>query len=86
MIVPSNRFVKLVTKDGATTTGRLLNHDTFTVQLMDAKEQLVSLPMSAVRELTFMDKSPMPSYRDKLSTQELTDLVSYLVSLKGGEQ
>jgi hypothetical protein len=25
----------------------------------------------------------MPSYRDKLSAQELTDLVSYLVSLKG---
>jgi hypothetical protein len=25
----------------------------------------------------------MPSYKDKLSTQELADLVSYLVSLKG---
>jgi hypothetical protein len=28
----------------------------------------------------------MPSYRAKLSTQELADLVSYLVSLKGIEQ
>jgi hypothetical protein len=26
----------------------------------------------------------MPTYRDKLSSQELADLVSYLVSLKGG--
>jgi mono/diheme cytochrome c family protein len=25
----------------------------------------------------------MPSYKDKLSTQELADVVSYLVSLKG---
>ena len=30
------------TKDGATVTGRLLNHDTFTVQLLDTKEQLRS--------------------------------------------
>jgi len=28
-------------------------------------------------------KSPMPSYRDKLSSQELADLLSYLVTLKG---
>ena len=85
-IVPSNRFVKLVMKDGTTATGRLLNHDTFSVQIIDLKEQLVSQPMSNIRELTFLDKSPMPSYRDKLTTQELTDLVSYLVSRKGGAQ
>jgi putative heme-binding domain-containing protein len=85
-IVPSNRFVRLVTKDGTSMTGRLLNHDTFSVQILDSKEQLVSQPMSSVRELTFMDKSPMPSYRDTLSTQELADLVSYLVSRKGGAQ
>jgi len=85
-IVPSNRFVKVVTRDGATLTGRLLNHDTFSVQMIDLKEQLVSEPMSNVREFSFIDKSPMPSYRDKLSAQELADLVSYLVSLKGGAQ
>jgi cytochrome c1 len=31
-------------------------------------------------------KSPMPSYRDKLTPQELSDLVAYLVSLKGEVQ
>jgi putative heme-binding domain-containing protein len=86
LIIPSNRFVRLVTKDGTTMTGRLLNHDTFTVQILDSKEQLVSQQMSNIREFTFIDKSTMPSYRDKLSTQELADLVSYLVSLKGGPQ
>ena len=85
-ILPSNRFVKLVTRDGATTTGRLLNHDTFSVQLLDAKEQLVSMPMANVREFIFVDKSSMPSYKDKLSAGDLADLVSYLVSLKGGVQ
>jgi len=84
LIVPSNRFVRLVTRDGATINGRLLNQDTFTVQLLDSKEQLRSVARSDLRELTFIDKSPMPSYRDKLTAGELTDLVSYLVSLQGG--
>jgi putative heme-binding domain-containing protein len=86
VIAPSNRFVKLVTRDGNTISGRLLNHDTFSVQLIDMKEQLVSMPTANLREFTFIDKSPMPSYKDKLNTQDLTDLVSYLVSLKGGAQ
>jgi len=85
-VIPSNRFVKLVTRDGATLTGRLLNHDTFTVQIIDLGEKLVSQPMSNIREMTFLDKSPMPSYRGKLTPQELTDLVSYLVSRKGRAQ
>lgn len=85
-IIPSNRFVRLVTRDGATITGRLLNQDTFTVQMLDSKEQLRSLDRPTLREFTFIDKSAMPSYRDKLSSQELTDLVSYLVSLKGNAQ
>ena len=85
-IIPANRFVKLITRSGATMTGRLLNHDTFSVQIIDLDEKLVSQPMSNIRELTFLDKSPMPSYRDKLTPQELTDLVSYLVSRKGGAQ
>jgi cytochrome c oxidase cbb3-type subunit 3 len=85
-IVPANRFVRLVTKDGATISGRLLNHDTFSVQLIDMKEQLVSLPTANLREFTFLDKSEMPSFRDKLTSQEVADLVSYLVSLKGSAQ
>jgi putative heme-binding domain-containing protein len=84
MILPSNRFVRLVTRDGATITGRLLNQDIFTVQLLDSKEQLRSIARSDLRDLTFIDKSSMPSYRDKLNREELTDLVGFLVSLQGG--
>jgi putative heme-binding domain-containing protein len=85
-IIPSNRFVRIVMNDGASIAGRLLNQDTFTVQILDSKEQLQSLQRSNIRELTFVDKSPMPPYRGKLSSQEMTDLVSYLVSLKGTAQ
>jgi hypothetical protein len=54
--------------------------------LLDSKEQLRSVMRSDLKEFTFIDKSPMPSYRGKLSPQEITDLVSYLVSLQGGAQ
>ena len=84
LIVPSNRYVRLVTRDGATISGRMLNQDAFTVQLLDSKEQLRSLLRADLKEFTFIEKSPMPSYREKLSPQEITDLVSYLVSLQGG--
>ena len=86
MIVPSNRFVRIVTRDGATITGRLLNQDAFTVQILDSKEQLRSMQRADLKEFAFIDKSPMPSFRGRLSPQEITDLVSYLVSLQGGGQ
>jgi len=84
MVVPSNRYVRAVTKDGTTITGRLLNQDIFTVQLIDTKEQLRSLMRADLKEFAFLDKSPMPSFRGKLSDAEINDLVSYLVSLQGG--
>ena len=73
----------MVTRDGATVTGRLLNRDTFSVQLLDTKEQIRSFLISNLREHGFVDKSPMPSYKDKLTPQEVADVVSYLGTLKG---
>jgi len=82
-VLGNNRFYHVTTKDGVTTTGRLLNLDTFSVQLLDSKEQLRSFVKADVRNHGFAEKSPMPSYKEKLSAQELADVVSYLVSLKG---
>jgi putative heme-binding domain-containing protein len=82
-ILPANRFYRVVTREGATTTGRLLNLDTFSVQLIDSKEQLRSFVKSDLREYGFVEKTSMPSYQNKFNLQELADVVSYLVSLKG---
>jgi putative heme-binding domain-containing protein len=82
-ILPQNRYYRVTTKSGETITGRLLNIDTFTVQIFDSKDRLLSLPKSSLRDSAFLEKSPMPSYRDKLTAQELADLIAYLVSLKG---
>jgi putative heme-binding domain-containing protein len=81
-VLPSGRFYRVVTKDGATVTGRLLNIDTFTVQLMDMKEQLRSFTKTNLKEFGFIP-SPMPSFKSAFTTQELADVVGYLVSLKG---
>src|SRR5262245_50143060 len=80
-IAPANRTFRAVLKDGSVVTGRVLNLDQFTVQLFDSKERLLTLQRTDLREFGTM-KSPMPSYRDKLTAQELSDLVAYLASLK----
>jgi putative heme-binding domain-containing protein len=78
----ANRFYRVVTRDGTAISGRLLSHDTFTVQLLDTKQQLRSFVKNDLREHGIA-ASPMPSYRGTLTPQELADVVSYLVSLKG---
>jgi putative heme-binding domain-containing protein len=82
-VLPQHRFFRVVTRDGSTYTGRILNQDSFTVQLIDTQQRLLSFSRTDLREFTAIAKSPMPSYRERLSSQELTDLLWYLVSLKG---
>jgi putative heme-binding domain-containing protein len=78
-----NRYFTVVTRDGQTITGRLMNQDSFSIQLIDSKERLISLSKSNLREYGFVRTSPMPSFKDKLSLEEIDDLVGYLVTLKG---
>lgn len=81
-VQPANRSYRVVTADGTRVTGRLLNHDTYTVQLLDTEERLRSFTKADVREHGFV-ASPMPSFRDRLTPGQVADVVSYLVSLKG---
>jgi small nuclear ribonucleoprotein (snRNP)-like protein len=76
-----NRYVRLTMKDGKIVWGKLLNLDTFYVQIFDSTEKLANVSRADVREMTMA--SPMPSYRDTLTTQELADVVEYLMTLKG---
>jgi cytochrome c oxidase cbb3-type subunit III len=82
-MMPINRPVRAVTKDGKTVSGRRLNEDTFSVQLMDDQGRLVSVLKSDVKEMQVGTTSPMPSYKDKLTGGELSDVIAYLLSLKG---
>ena len=82
-LLPQERYVRAVTKDGKTITGMRLNEDTHNVMLIDENEHLVALAKSDLREYTLLKTSPMPSYQGKLSAQEVADVVSYLLTLKG---
>ena len=82
-MMPINRPVRAVTRDGKTINGRRLNEDTYTVQLLDDQERLVSLVKTDLREYTILTVSPMPSFKGRLSDDEVADLVAYLLSLKG---
>lgn len=78
---PGDRTIRAVTKAGAVYTGRHLNEDTWSVQIIDDHERLISLWKPDLAEYKIL-KSPMPSYKDKLTASERADLVAYLVSLQ----
>jgi len=82
-VLPQYRFVQVTPKSGPAITGRLLNQDTFTLQLIDSQEKLRTFVIADLRDYSVLKNSRMPSYKEKLSRQELADMVSYLVSLKG---
>ena len=81
-IKPNNRTFRAVMRDGATVTGRVINRDSFSFQVIDSKERLLMLDKADLREFSFSDKSAMPSFKDKLAPGEVADLVTYLMSLK----
>jgi len=85
-VLPEHRFVRVVTKDGMAALGRLLNQDAFSIQLMNAQEQLKSYLKSNLREYAILEKGLMPSFEGKLTPQEVNDIVNYLASLKGAEK
>ena len=62
-MMPINRPVRVVTKDGTIINGRRLNEDTYTLQLIDDRERFHSLVKADLREYTISKTSPMPSYK-----------------------
>jgi putative heme-binding domain-containing protein len=83
VVLPEHLFCRAVTREGVTITGRRLNEDPNTVQLIDARERLMSFSKSDLREYTLLRTSAMPSYRDKLTPSEVADIVKFLTTRKG---
>lgn len=74
--------VRVVLREGGTVEGFLLNQDRESVQLLTRAGRLKSLERAEMQGMEQM-KSWMPSYRGKLSAQELADLIAYLGAQKG---
>ena len=74
--------VQIVTKSGEKVSGRRLNEDTFSVQVLDGKGRLRSLTKSDLTSYDIIKKSGMPPYEGVLSDEEVDDIVAYLSSLR----
>jgi putative heme-binding domain-containing protein len=81
-ITPAYRVFQVTPKTGAQVRGALLNQDTFSVQMHDQEKNLRSFLRSDLKDAGFLP-SPMPSYQSRLTPQEVADVVSYLLTLKG---
>jgi putative heme-binding domain-containing protein len=78
---PINRPVRITTRDGKTYRGRRLNEDTYTVQIIDEQERLLTFVKADLREFDVSTKSTMPA-ATSLSSEELSDVIAYLLTLK----
>ena len=82
-LLPQNRHYRVVTRSGETILGKLLNLDTFSVQILDPLERLRYFDKANLKEHGFVARSPMPSVEGRLTPQEIADVISYLSTLKG---
>ncbi len=74
--------VSVVTADGTKLSGVVLNEDQFTLQMLDAREQLHLFEKDKLRSFEKRRESAMPAYDQKaLSDKDLQDLIAYLQSI-----
>ena len=85
-LTPQNRSVHLVTQDGTTVVGSLINQDGFSVQLIDASGHLLSFQKANLRDFAIITANSMPSYADKISSDDLSLLIKYLQTQTGTTQ
>ena len=76
--------VTLVTKDGQKIRGVKKNEDTFSLQVMDARERIRGYLKADLQQVIFEKTSLMPEFSaERLSAGDLNDLVAYLSTLRG---
>ena len=80
-IIPLNREIGVVTAQGRTITGRRMNEDTYSFQLIDREGRLYSFLKADLRDMRVLETSSMPAYGDRLTDSERADIVAYLQSL-----
>lgn len=84
-LFPINRPLRIVTLAEETITGRRLNEDTYSVQLVDSNEQLRSILKT---DIATYELSAEPTHADvpalsTLNEEEVADLIGYLLTLRG---
>jgi cytochrome c oxidase cbb3-type subunit III len=92
MVDPNSHFgpplvydtVTVVTSSGGTIVGVAKDEDTFSIQLMDRRQNLHLLLKRDLQKVAHEEKSLMPAYtNDMIDATDLHNLVTYLQSLRG---
>ena len=79
-LMPINRPVRLVTLDEEVVTGRRLNEDTHTVQVLDANERLRSFAKTDLGSYRISREPSKPPV--DMNEEEVADLVAFLLTLR----
>jgi putative heme-binding domain-containing protein len=74
--------LKVSRADGSIVEGLRMNEDTFTLRIMDARENLWHFSKGELRSMERIETSSMPSVAETLTASEVDDLVAYLFSLR----
>ena len=80
---PKQWQVRAIDREGEVVVGLRLHEDTFSIRLLDTKENLHSLEKNGLQEFKVLKRSLMPSYRTTLNDDELDDLIAYMSTLRG---
>jgi hypothetical protein len=83
VVPPAFAMVRLETTGGRRVEGVRLREDSFSIQILDSSGQVHSFWFGELASLERHRTTPMPRYEAAFTPAELSDLVSYLLSLKG---
>jgi cytochrome c oxidase cbb3-type subunit III len=76
--------IRVVDDEGDQLRGTRVNEDSYTIQIKDSRGVVHSFYKPDLRQLDReFDRSLMQSYRDRLTDDEIEDLVAYMASLTG---
>lgn len=79
------RIIQVKTGDGSAVSGIGLGEDTWSIQMRDFDGNLRSFWKQDLAELKSERRTPMPSYRERLSQPELDDMIAYLAGLRSAQ-
>jgi cytochrome c oxidase cbb3-type subunit III len=81
-VSPDYWSLQAKTKTGQTITGVRLNEDMTSFQIREASGRLRSVWKTDLASYEIVKTSPMPSFKGKLNSADLQDLIAYLASLR----
>ena len=81
-VSPDYWSLRARTRTGQTITGIRLNEDMTSFQIREQSGHLRSLWKTDLASYEIVRSSPMPSFKGKISSGDLDDLIAYLASLR----